>query len=345
MARELLARAPAARIVFAGSERAIEGGILDREGFELVRLPAASTADLRRRPAAFLRNNWRAWNAARALIRSLSPSAVIGCGGYASAAPALAARRAGIPVVVLEQNVVPGRATSWLARCADRVCVSFNETPALLPRRAQCSVTGNPVRAEIAQLADAATNAGAPRKLLVLGGSQGARSVNELMTGLAEKHVSVLRQWSLLHQTGQAEFDDVRSRYAALPLQAQASSFIDDMAAAYGDATLAVTRAGATTLAELACAGVPALLLPHRHAIRDHQRRNAEHYVEAGAAQMVLETGNTANDGELLARALRPLLDDADRLAQMSAAMRRLARPHAAAAVCDVIAEVTGGPN
>jgi UDP-N-acetylglucosamine--N-acetylmuramyl-(pentapeptide) pyrophosphoryl-undecaprenol N-acetylglucosamine transferase len=345
VARQLLAGAPAARIVFAGSERAIDGGILDREGFELVRLPAASSADLRRRPAAFLRNNWRAWKAARALIKSLAPSAVIGCGGYASAAPALAARRSGIPLVLLEQNVVPGRATGWLSRCADRVCVSFEETPALLPRLASCIVTGNPVRAEIAQLADAATNPGTPRKLLVLGGSQGARTVNELMTDFAEKHISALRQWSLLHQTGQADFDDVRSRYAALPLQVTTRAFIEDMAAVYGDATLVVARAGATTLAELACCGVPALLLPHRHAIRDHQRRNAEHYAAAGAAEMVLETGNPANDGELLARELRPLLDDADRLADMSAAMRRLARPHAAAAVCDVIAEITGGPS
>ncbi len=329
--------------MFAGSERAIERGILSREGLELVRLPAASSADLRRNPAAFLRSNWRAWGAARQLIRDREPTAVIGCGGYASAAPVLAARRSGRPVILLEQNIVPGRATAWLARSADRVCVSFDETAALLPRRANYVVTGNPVRAEIASLASQNVAGRNERQLLVLGGSQGALSLNGLMTGFAAGDSDSLQNWMVLHQTGDAAFDEVSRQYAALSLQARAAPFIDAMAAEYGRATLAVSRAGATTLAELACAGIPALLVPYRFAVRDHQRRNAEHYVQRGAARMLMESGHPVRDAEAFRRTLRPLLNEAALLTEMSVSMRRLARPAAAQAVCDVIASVTGG--
>jgi UDP-N-acetylglucosamine--N-acetylmuramyl-(pentapeptide) pyrophosphoryl-undecaprenol N-acetylglucosamine transferase len=332
-----LNRRPEARIVFAGSEKSVDQHILGRHGFEQQRLPAASSAELRRNPFAFARTHWKARSAARRLVAQLHPVVCIGCGGYASIAPVLAARHARIPIVLLEQNVIPGRATTWLSRVADRVCVSFDETVPYLPRRANCTVTGNPVRAEIAALHGRPHDATARRTLLILGGSQGAHSLNGLVAGCVADNADLLRGWTILHQTGAADHPAIAARYAALPIQAAATPFIDDIAAAYQSTTLVVSRAGATTLAELACCGLPALLLPHRHAVRDHQRRNAELFSQRGAADIVLETGSSAHDGAVLARSLRHLLTATERHSEMSAAMRRLARPDAAQSVCDVI--------
>jgi UDP-N-acetylglucosamine--N-acetylmuramyl-(pentapeptide) pyrophosphoryl-undecaprenol N-acetylglucosamine transferase len=255
----------------------------------------------------------------------------------------LAARRAGIPIVLLEQNVIPGRATTWLSRRADRVCVSFDETVAHLPRRAKCVVTGNPVRAEIAALHSRPRAATANRVLLILGGSQGAQSLNALVADFVEHNLEALEGWTILHQTGAADHATISARYAALPVPAVATPFIDNMAAACASATLVVSRAGATTLAELACCGLPALLVPFRHAVRDHQRRNAEYYEQRSAAEVVMETGSSSSDGALLARSLRRLLTAQQRLSEMSAAMRRLAHSDAAQSVCDVIEPLTTG--
>jgi UDP-N-acetylglucosamine--N-acetylmuramyl-(pentapeptide) pyrophosphoryl-undecaprenol N-acetylglucosamine transferase len=238
-----------------------------------------------------------------------------------------------VPVVLLEQNATPGRATWWLARRADAVCVSFEETAGRLPRGVRCVVTGNPVRTEIAELAALERPAGPPRSLLVLGGSQGGHALNAAVLHWAARQNAVLADWRIVHQTGERDCPPVRQRYAELRLPADVQPFLADMAAAYRGADVVISRAGATTLAELACAGLPAVLVPYPHAAADHQRGNAEVFVQFGAAELVPEQPRTEDTAAHLETVFQELLRDPERCSTMSAAMRSLARPHAAAAV------------
>ena len=333
VARELQRRQPASRIVFVVGSRPVEQDILSREPFERRQLDAIASSELIRNPLRFGWRNWTAVRTAAKSLRELRPRVVIGCGGYISVPVAVAASRCRIPVVLLEQNVVPGRATYWLARRANAVCTSFEETAAQLPGGCRAIVTGNPVRSEIATLTETPRKGSKERPtLLVLGGSQGAASVNEALLRFAERHAAALAEWQIVHQTGTRDELTVRDRYAELSLNAVVSSFLVDMATAFVSADIVVSRAGATTLAELACAGRPAVLIPFPGAVRDHQRRNAESYAQTGAA--VLASDGSADE---LTSSLLPLLSDAARRQRMSEQMRRFARPSATHCVADVV--------
>jgi UDP-N-acetylglucosamine--N-acetylmuramyl-(pentapeptide) pyrophosphoryl-undecaprenol N-acetylglucosamine transferase len=344
VAQALQERQPDAQVLFVGSDRDVERRILEQEGFEHRPLPTAAFTVLRQSPRRFAWRNWQAWRAALRLVRDLSPRAVIGCGGFASAPVVLAASRQGVPVVLLEQNVVPGRATRWLARRASSVCVSFAECAARVPHSAHCIVTGNPVRAEIAELTHGRRPGRphgprhGPSTLLVLGGSQGAQALNSGVTALARTERAALADWRIVHQTGERDAQAVRAAYVDLALDADVQPFFPDIVRRYASADLVISRAGATTLAELACAELPVLLVPYPHAAQDHQRANAELFVRAGAAVMVTQANAPEATAALLATTLLPLLNDPRRRAAMSQAMHSLARPAAAGAV---LAEIT----
>lgn len=339
VARELAQRAPGCRIVFIGGRRPVEGDILSREPFERRQLAAASSTDLKRNPLRFAWRHWRSQQTAAAWLRELRPRVVVGCGGYVSVPVALAASRTGIPLVIMEQNVIPGRATSWLARRAQAVCTSFPETAEHLPRGTRAILTGNPVRAEIAALAGTSRAARAGKQtLLVLGGSQGAASINTAVLRFAEQQRVALHGWRIVHQTGADDETTVRTRYAELGIEAEVPAFIVNIAGAYAAADAVVSRAGATTLAELACAGLPALLIPYPGAIRDHQRRNAEAFARAGAAAVSRD-----GDADSLARSLSQLLTGSSQRRRMSDHVSALARPSATAHVADAVQQESGG--
>lgn len=336
VARELLAQRPEARVLFVGSDRPLERRILDAEGLDHVALPAASSADLARHPLQFARRNWSAFRDAGSLIASSSPCAVVGLGGFASAPLVLAAQRAGLPTLLLEQNVTPGRATRWLAGRAHRVCLSFSETAASLPRSARCVTTGNPVRRDIA--ATPAEPRGksehTPKRLLILGGSQGARSLNRIVCDALVQLSGNLAGWEIVHQTGPADAETIREQYARTTLPVTVREFIEDLGRLYRATDVVVSRAGATTLAELACCGLPAVLVPFPHAARDHQTANAAWYAERGAALLIREAGDAA---PLLADALLSLLHDERLRRRMSERCRNTSRPYAAQ---DVVQEL-----
>ena len=187
VAEAILAREADARILFVGSGRSIERNIVSRTPFEHRVLPSVSLAGAMRHPLTFLRGSLAARRAALRLIDQERPSVVIGCGGFASAAPVYAGARRSIPTVLLEQNVIPGRTTRWLSRWGGTVCLSFAQTAQYLHRSVKTAVTGNPVRAAIAELTQQFTGKGSAavpptssrHTLLVLGGSQGATSIND----------------------------------------------------------------------------------------------------------------------------------------------------------------------
>jgi UDP-N-acetylglucosamine--N-acetylmuramyl-(pentapeptide) pyrophosphoryl-undecaprenol N-acetylglucosamine transferase len=274
-----------------------------------------------------------AWLAARRLLRQLRPRSVLALGGYASAPGGLAARSLRLPLVVHEQNRVPGMTNRLLARHATRLLSGFAD--AFADPRAEW--VGNPVREAIAALPEPAVRLAGragPMRILVLGGSQGAQSLNGHLPAVFGRYGSAL---DVLHQCGAAHVEATRAAYAASGVPARVEPFIEDMAAAYAWADLAVCRSGALTVAELCAAGVPAILVPFPHAVDDHQTRNAEAMVAVGAAERVAEGEDFTGR---LERALDGLVHARGRVAAMAAAARTLARTDAARRIADICLEV-----
>jgi len=270
---------------------------------------------------------------------------VVGVGGYVSVPAVLAAWRAKRPVVLHEQNAVPGLANRLLARRADVACVSFAESAALLPRRTPTVVTGNPVRREILAvpadrdaLASAATNEldldAARRTVLIFGGSQGALRIDRAVSGAME----LLRDRAdlqLLVLTGAAHLADVAAAARRMPqLLVKAIPFLQRMELAYAAADVVVARAGASTIAEVTVCGLPSILVPYPHATANHQEANARAVERAGASTIVPDRVLTP---ELLARRMTALLDDEPRLARMGECASAWSRPDATAALAEQV--------
>lgn len=346
VAAELPAVFDKCEIVFVGSDRPIERQMLASTGYEHLALPVESTAHLSRHPLRFASGLWRSYRAARSIVKSRAPRAVIGLGGFASVPLVWAAARAGIPTILLEQNTIPGRANRFLSRLADAVCLSFDAARARFPRGNELVLTGNPVRSEIAALAQQPPDEAAPPRatLLILGGSQGAAGLNDAVRTMFEIAGERRRDWRIVHQAGASACDALRAAYDGLALDARVEPFLTDMATQYRQATLAITRGGATTLAELACAGLPAIVVPYPQAADDHQRDNAEQFQSAAATRVVLQQADPTDTARRLLPAVDELLGNPAALGSMRRAMRQLARPDAARRVVQVLQTLTAAP-
>lgn len=342
VADELRRRNPQARIEFVGSERPVEQRILQPTGYVHHALPVRTLPELRRSPVKACWNNWAALRAARRILIAAQPRWVIGLGGFASVPTVWLARRLGIPVLLLEQNVIPGAATRWLAGCAQQICMSFEETRGRLPRRAPTVITGNPVRTEILRAAacrsDKSTNTDDSLKtLMFLGGSQGAVSLNEAVTRVLGRCRDLLTGWRIVHQVGPGQIAEIRESYASLGLTAVVEDYFPQVAELYAAADIVISRAGATTLAELACVGCPALLIPYPFAADQHQAANAEVFARRGAALMITQGPTAADTAGRLQEPLEHLLRDPQRRDDMRQAARRLARPQAAQDIVNLL--------
>lgn len=262
---------------------------------------------------------------------------MVGLGSFASTAGVLGALSARIPVVILEQNRHPGVSNKFFGRFAAAVCVSFDSSSADFPS-GRSHLTGNPIRSGIS----GAKPYGEDRDLLlVFGGSGGARSLNRAVVAALEVLAADGALPRVLHQSGRLMEDELRQLYAATALEdVEIRPFIDDMAAVYGQARLAVCRAGATSIAELAVTGTPSVLIPLATSAGDHQVENARAVEEAGAAVVVLDDADCA---ARLAETLRNLLSDPTALSSMAQSARRLGRPQAAQLVLDVVRAVAVG--
>ncbi|MFO0681551.1 MAG: undecaprenyldiphospho-muramoylpentapeptide beta-N-acetylglucosaminyltransferase [Sandaracinus sp.] len=331
-------------VTFVGTAKGIEARVLPpaKEKLELLEvtpLKGRSAGEL----LASLMRLPRAYARCVSILRAARPDVVIGVGGYASGPMLVAARSMGIPTALLEQNAYVGMTNRLLAPIVGRAYVTFEETRAVFGDKAR--VVGNPVRrafvdaARIA-LADPAGFEARARKVLVVGGSQGAQHMNEVIPGALARTAGA-SGLEVVHQTGAAMLDAVRARYAELGVRAEVVPFIEDMARAYAGAQLVIARAGATTLAEICAIGRPAVLVPYPHAADDHQTKNAEALERAGAAVMV-------RDAELeetkLGETLSGLLADDGRRAAMARAAREHGRPEAAASIVDDLLSWLGGP-
>jgi UDP-N-acetylglucosamine--N-acetylmuramyl-(pentapeptide) pyrophosphoryl-undecaprenol N-acetylglucosamine transferase len=334
VARELIRQRPATRVSFAGTARGLEARVLPREGFSLDLIRSAGlkgkSVVLRLRGAALLAPAmWDAWS----LLSRRRPHVVIGVGGYSSGPVVMLAALRGIPTLVLEQNAVPGLTNRLLSRVVRAAAVTYEETLPFFGRRG--FVSGNPVRAEFFSRTPRDTGTG--RRLLVLGGSQGAHAINVGVMQAAGALRRTVHELSVVHQTGERDLAPTREAYRAVGMDARVEPFLDGVAAEMAAATLVVCRAGATTLAELAAVGRPAVIIPLPTATDDHQRRNARVLADAGAAVMVEES---ELGGSRLANVIAELVADGPRLAAMADAMGRFAKPDAAARIASRVWEL-----
>ncbi len=282
----------------------------------------------------------RATLEARRLLRVMRPDVVVGSGGYVSVPVVVAALAQQIPVVLLEQNAVPGRATRLLARRARVVAASFAETARYLPH-ARVVHTGNPIRAEVRAVIPRPIG-DRLRSILVTGGSQGARRINRAVTGSMVKLLSDDPELRIVHQCGSLDREVVASAAAALPPALAAryteGAFFDDMAARMAASDLVVMRAGGSSIAECSALGRPMIVVPYPHA-GGHQRHNATPYVDAGAAMVIDDAECTP---ERLGAEIGSLVADPPRWRRMAAASAALGLPDATDSVVRLIVEAAG---
>ena len=334
VAQELQRRRKGVEVIFVGTGSPFEKRVVEGHGFTL--MSVRSQGFLGRSLAAKARSLFLTGVGlvqSLRLLTSLRPRAVIGVGGFASGPVMAAAILLRIPTMLQEQNYSPGLANRILARWVDRIAVSFEETREQLGGRGE--VTGNPIRIEFADVKPKAR--GETFALLVFGGSQGARPINDKMVE-ALPHLAPLRlALRIVHMTGEQDRERVEAAYRAQRLEAQVVPYLDDMAAEYARADLVISRAGATTVAELTACQKASLLIPFAKAANDHQRANAEKLGKAGAARVLAESELT---GERLAQEIEALARNPDRITAMERAAAPLARPDATARVAELVEEL-----
>lgn len=323
-----------AECLFIGTARGIENRLVPAAGYplQLVRVGALKNVRLTTRLKTAFDLPRALWDAGR-MLNEFAPDVVIGVGGYASGPAMLSAVVKHIPTLAFEPNVVPGFANRLVARFVSGAAVHFKETAKYFRHG---EVTGVPVRQAFFEIPP---KRGGTPTVLVFGGSQGAHAINQAMI----RCLPVLRREAaeihIIHQTGERDYNDALAAYKPLGDAAEVFKFIEDMPGAFAQADLVVCRSGASTVAEIAAAGKPAVFVPFPRAADDHQRVNAEALAKDGAAVVVEES---KLEGVWLAETIAALLQDSRRLQQMSHAAKELAHPNAAREIAAMAARLAG---
>jgi UDP-N-acetylglucosamine--N-acetylmuramyl-(pentapeptide) pyrophosphoryl-undecaprenol N-acetylglucosamine transferase len=331
-------------VLLMGTDRGLETRLVPEAGFDLLALPAkpvygrSVSARMRTIPAT-AHACWSAWRS----MGSFGADFAISVGGYASMPAVIAAALRQIPIAIVEPNAIPGRANRAAARMAKLIFVQFEQATAIFAAAGAANRvrnTGVPLREQLVAAfarAPARRSPKPPFRLLVAGGSQGARQINNAMIEAAPQLDP--KRIELFHQSGEADRERTEAAYRAAGLTAEVVGFEPDMPKRYGWADLALCRAGALTVAELALAGLPALLVPYPFAADDHQTANAAALVAAGAARMLAEN---PLGGERVVSALRSVLEAPEQIAAMGESAAKLARPDAAARIIEDCAKRIG---
>lgn len=338
IAEEFRKRDASNEIIFVGTEHGIESRIVPREGYRLLFVRAAGIVGKSAvRKVKGLFTLALSFIDARKILDAEQPNVVIGVGGYAAGAIVLLAALRHIPTLIHEQNSVPGTTNKVLGRFVDRICITYQESSTSFPM-GTTFLTGNPIRPKILKGERDAAYAlfSLSRDLFtvfVFGGSSGAQSINRTVVD-ALNHLGDLKdKIQVLHQTGERDHENIRDAYRKAGVRGAAAPFIYQMAEAYAVADLVISRAGATTLAELTALGKPAVLIPYPHAAGRHQEFNAMKLRQMGAAYMVLDH---EMKGETLARYIRELYENSRLRSEMQKASRSLGRPEAGSRIVDI---------
>ena len=336
VANEILRRDSRNEVRFVGTARGLESRLVPEAGFKLETIESAGLKNvglvgtlkgLFLLPKSFL--------AARGLLKSFKPDAVVGAGGYVTGSVLLTASFLKIPTLVMESNALPGFTNRQLARFVDKAAVTFAEAAKFFPNKAV--VTGNPVRREFFDIPAKARD-NQTFCLLAFGGSQGARAINNALVDALPLLNDEKARLKIVHQTGELDFEKIKSGYEnAGWREATVTKYIKDMNREFARADLILCRAGATTCAELAAAGKAAMMIPLPTAADDHQRKNAEAMQTAGAARMILQKDLT---GESLANQIKDLIHQPEKVTAMEHAAKSLVKGDAAATMADLIEEL-----
>jgi UDP-N-acetylglucosamine--N-acetylmuramyl-(pentapeptide) pyrophosphoryl-undecaprenol N-acetylglucosamine transferase len=333
LAQAMIRTKPGCEVLFIGTERKVDKKALLDLGFATTAIKSqgikgknisAKIKALLQQPAALFK--------AAGIIRKFKPDLVFGVGGYVTGPVILAARLLGITTCIHEQNSIPGLANKLLGHFVHRIFVSLPGSERYFPA-GKTVLSGNPVRSSIVKAAnqEIRKNYQAPLTLLILGGSQGARRLNSLMLEAAEKYLAEETELAnIIHQTGEHDEALVREKYAELGINARVQAFFNNMAEIYPQADLVVSRAGATTLAELTVFNKPVILVPFPYAADNHQEINGRYLVEAGGGIMFKQS---ELDGEKLGMEITRLLGDTKLLAEMAANSGKVAKPEATATI------------
>jgi UDP-N-acetylglucosamine--N-acetylmuramyl-(pentapeptide) pyrophosphoryl-undecaprenol N-acetylglucosamine transferase len=318
-----------AEIVFVGTARGMETRLVPQAGYrlELVKVGALKNVSLITR-AQTLVDLPRAVLQCASFFKDFKPDVVIGVGGYASGPAMVAAGLKRIPSVIFEPNYVPGFANRMAAKTAKAACVQFQDTCRWFRN---CTVTGVPVRKPFFEIRPRPVDS--TPSLLIFGGSQGARAINNAIVSALPILKSKAPALKIVHQTGPKELDAVQQGYVNAGVVAEVRAFIDDMPSAFAAADLIVCRSGASTVAEITAAGKTAVFVPFPQAADDHQTKNAEALAKANAALLMPQSQLTA---ERLSEAVIGLFSDHARLQQMSENAKRLSRTDAAGRVAEI---------
>ncbi|MDD2898084.1 MAG: undecaprenyldiphospho-muramoylpentapeptide beta-N-acetylglucosaminyltransferase [Desulfuromonadaceae bacterium] len=340
VAEEFLSRDPANEVLFVGTERGIEASAVPAAGHRLELISAAGIrgkGSLSQLKGATMMVYGYAQS--RKILKSFRPDIVLGVGGYASLPMVLAARGMAIPRFVHEQNAIPGLTNRLLARFANKVFVTLEESARYFPA-VKTQLTGNPLRRQILDVVKAISLSHPPVgarsdnsfRLFVFGGSQGAHAINTAVIQALPLLQSSRCNVSFTHQTGEKDYAEVSEAYRQAGVEARVSAFISDMASEYAAADLIICRAGATTIAEITACGKACLFIPFPYAVDDHQRRNAEALLKKDACFMMLEQELS---GTSLAESIITLANDPDLVQRTGEAALSLARLDPAKIIVD----------
>ena len=335
VAKEIMRRDADSEVLFVGTARGLEKKLVPENGFQLSLINSAGLKNVgivgkikgvSVLPKSFLE--------ARRIIRQFRPHVVVGAGGYVSGPVLLMAAIMGVPTLVMDSNALPGFTNRQLARFVEKAALTFEEALPFFGKKGV--VTGNPVRSEFFDVPP--KERGDAFHVLIFGGSQGARAINNAMSDALTFLAEFEGRLTVTHQTGEADFDAIKKSYADSSFaSSDVRPFISDIFVEFGKADLIICRAGATTCAEVAAAGKAAIMIPLPTAADDHQRKNAEALERAGAAKMILQSDLT---GEVLANEVRSLIESPETITEMESAARQLGRPDAANATVDIIEEL-----
>jgi len=338
IADEFKRRDEKTEVIFVGTEHGIEARVVPREGYPIRFLRAEGLVGVSvMKKIRAISKMFSGVVDSHRIIKTLSPDIVIGVGGYASGATMLTACFKSIPTMILEQNSMPGLTNKILGRFVRGICLTYQESISFFPN-AKTYLTGNPVRMQVLKGSiESAYRLFSLEKSLftvfIFGGSAGARSINMAMIEALNYLHDLRGKIQFLHQTGTKDYEHVREAYRKTGFKGTITPFIYQMGEAYAVADIVVSRAGATTLAELTALGKPALLIPYPYAAGQHQELNARKLLEMGAAKMIL---NRELKGEPLAESIRELFKNETMRREMQRISRSVGRPDACAKVVDI---------
>jgi UDP-N-acetylglucosamine--N-acetylmuramyl-(pentapeptide) pyrophosphoryl-undecaprenol N-acetylglucosamine transferase len=315
LARALMRRDMDIEVSFVGTQKGIEEKVLPREGFALKTILSAGLLGKKKidRWVSLFKLPIGTAQSMCFLIRK-RPSLVVGVGGYVSGPLVLSAWILRIPILIHEQNSIPGMANKWLGKIADKIAVSFKESSESFPKE-KVELTGNMIREEFCQSKeDTPEKLEGPFRVLVLGGSQGAHSINMAMVEALESLSEKKGDLHITHQTGEVDYEIVNKKYEEVKFSCDIRPFIDDMADQYKKASLIICRAGATTLAEVTACGKMSVLVPFPHAAYNHQEKNARILEAANAGELILDEELS---GPRIAESILQAMAEPERLKEM----------------------------